>query len=206
MSAIGDVVQTRIVCVQGDQVSVNVVHWAIVNKVGTGATDAQAALAFDTVYEAQFKALMSNGATYRGTGFKRLYPIPGVEVAEVSNAGVGGVAGDPLPFQVSGLVTKRSATPGRHGHGRLYVPFPGEADNGATGRISAGYDTRLTNLENNLIGPVVAGAGGNTETYAPVIYNRKTHGIIFVLDITHQQTWATQRRRGEHGRPNVLPF
>lgn len=53
---------------------------------------------------------------------------------------------------------------------------------------------------------VTGGAGGNTSVFK-LMLRRATSGTYFtVLDAVNRQKFATQRRRGQYGRFNGVPF
>jgi len=205
---VNDVYQVRIVSQYGNQVGMNVRYYVVDNVVGTEATPSDLAVTVDTAIFNAYKALMASTAVYRGVGAKLIWPTQGIEYYTIANFGVGGVAGDVLPPQIAGLIGLQTLTPGRHGHGRMYIPFPGETDNGATGLPSAGYGTRLNTLGNLMTLAVLKVSGGNTTTWKPCLWNRQANNLTKIISGGYysRTAWATQRRRGGFGAANVLPF
>lgn len=207
MVALNNVYKVRQVCSQQAQAGIMVSHWQAVIIAGTGATETQIATAFDTAFAAAIKAVMVSTALYRGTGTQRIFPPPPLlESVSTAGVGAGGVASDPLPKQVTGLVKLFTPSAGRKFRGRKYIPFPAETDNTVLGVPSAGYIANLTTLANVFKAIVVAGAGGNTATFQCVIWHRSTSTADFVVNALGAPIWATQRRRGDFGAPNVFPF
>lgn len=208
MAAVNDIYAVRVFCSLGDQVSVNVLTYRVENLVLLGPTDTEIATTFDQAWGPLYKAVMSSQATYRGLQVQKIRPLP-IHVATQSTAaaGVGLNAGDALPRQTSGILTKRTQFAGRAKRGRVYVPFAYEGANDATGNPIAAYVTGLTNLANELriIKPIV-GAGGNNCEMRPVLFHRVPGTTDNISNIVSQAKWATQRRRGSYGRPNVPPF
>lgn len=205
---VGDLHVTRFLCWTQNQIGLNIRYWSVAAFTGTEATPSQIAQGMDTAFNAAFKALLSAGANYRGVGDKRITGVPSIEYSTIANAGVGAVAGDILPLQIAGLISLYSIVPGKVGRGRVYVPFPSEADSTVTGAAQASYVTRLQTLAALFIGTVICpGTGGNT-TMSPVLYNRKTHAVTSLIGGTtfSHQLWATQRRRGGYGKANLFPF
>lgn len=205
---VGDLYQIRTLCWSSTQIGLNVRYYTIAAFTGTEATPTQIAAGFDTALNGAYKALLSASAAWRGVGAKRLTTVPTIEYSSIGNAGVGGVAGDLLPTQVSGLISLYSTTPNRIGRGRVYVPFPSEADNTSAGVAQASYVTRLQTLAALLnVTTVVNGTGGTT-SLAPVLRNRQTGALITLIGGTtfSHSNWATQRRRGNYGKQNLFPF
>lgn len=118
----------------------------------------------------------------------------------------GGLAGDVLPTQTAGLITKRTAVPGRRGRGRAYIPFPTESYNDANGLPTNAYMTPAGALAFSISQSVLVGTLIDGNYLDPVILHRDTGGTSDILATLARQKWATQRRRGSYGRPNVSPF
>ena len=206
---INDLYQQRTVTYSNQQAGINIRYWKVDSFTGTEATPAQCATALDALVAPAYKPLLVASATYRGVGFRRITGVKTIQYYTTANTGVGTVAGDQLPTQVSGLITFYSTTPGRSGRGRFYVAFPGEADNTATANAQATYVTRLTTLGNIFAISLVAPGTGGSTTLIPVLYNRKTTGTIPLFPggtVYPHSTWATQRKRGGYGKTNILPF
>jgi len=203
---VADIVQVRIYCTMGNQTAVNVRHYAVTAKAGVGATPLEFAAQISAAVAGPYKGLMSSLADFHGVDAQVVWPIPGLAEGTIANAGPGTITGDPLPFQTCGLIALRTATPTRHGRGRVYIPFPAETDNSNTGVPSAGYVTALDLIGTQLFLPRTPGTGGNTNTLTPVIYNRVAHTALGVTQWISRLYWATQRRRGNFGRPNAPPF
>lgn len=207
---LNDIVQCRIVTYTtagSNQIGVNVRHYKCTAVSGTGPTPAQVASALNLLVATHYKTMMSVSAAYRGVGAAIIWPLSSqtIEYADVSSAGAGTVAGDMLPSQISGLISLYNGSPGRHGRGRTYVPFPSEASSDASGLPSSTYQAGLGNIATDLTSNIIV-AGGNGGTLTPISWWRSAHtGIPWVTTISRNR-WATQRRRGAFGRANVLPF
>lgn len=200
---LNDVWEAKFICVLGDQVSQNVLHYRITALAGT-PTDVMLAAALDTNFNLLYKALMSVQAQYRGVIVQRVNPLPRTYAAfTIANAGVGALAGDPLPKQTCGVLTKRTVFAGAKFRGRLYIPFPSEGVSDApSGRPSAGYLGSAALLGVGVQTPIPVGGGGNTCTAIPCIH----HGGGATSDITTcdpRPYWATQRRRSDFGSQNI---
>jgi len=197
-----------------NQVAQNVLHYRI-SAVAGSPTDAMLADVLDTTFAPAFGDCLSQHATYAGVGVSRLRPLPRtIPVYDNDGEGAGGVLGDPLPKQVCGVITKRTALAGVRFRGRMYVPFPGEADNEATTGIpSVGYVANLDVLGALLDNVLAVGAGGNTASANPVLWNRATttptvqaETFTPITGFRSRGIWGTQRRRGDYGATNQLPF
>lgn len=204
--AINDVWRVRIVTKYANQIGVNVVHYRESATTGTGATPQDVAGAVDGAVQAAYKAAISTAADYRGVGAARVSPVPSLENNSVANAGGGSVAGGILPTQTAGLISWRTALPGRANRGRIYISFPGSADLSVSETPIATYATRIQAISTALIGPITAGVGPNTSTLKLCLRHKATGTVTDVVSGLVQLRWATQRRRGDWGRQNVLPF
>lgn len=150
---------------------------------------------------------MCDTAEYNGLLLKQVAVTPEPEATpSVSSAGVGATAGDPLPKQVSGLISLRTTLAGRANRGRWYVPFPSVADNTADDTPQGAYLTAIGNLGTWWIGTKTYGAGGNTVTMQGGVYHRASQTITPFTHTILPVKWATQRRRSDFGRPNISPI
>jgi len=210
----GDILEARIICRLNNQIAVNVLHGEVTTVSGTGCSELQMARGFADHFRTAYAALMTGTAEYRGAGTKKILPTPAtLEVLSAPTAGsaFGTAGGDPLPLQVSGLVGFTTPLPGRHGRGRTYVPFPSEADNGASGHPSstgpANYVARLNDLANLMLAVVIgSGGAGNSIEVTLGVLDRTAGTISFNTAAAGRGGWATQRRRGDFGAGNVSPI
>lgn len=201
----GDIIQVKFVTRLDDQTAYNVRHWQVVNKAGTGATIAQFMDAINTVFRTDYLAVLNANAEYRGVTCQRVYPLPADNEVFQSDPDIGAVAGDPLPRQTCGLISLRTGIAGKRNRGRVYIPFPSEADSNATPAPSATYITRLGTLGGLFTTAVAWGTAPNTNQAVPVIYHRDNHTVVPLQSFLVRSAWATQRRRGDFGRPNLSP-
>jgi len=150
---------------------------------------------------------MPAAATYYGTKARLMTPanILYPEFAN-GNTATGTAGGNLLPTQVRGLIKWNTAQLGRAYRGRMYVPFPSTAFNTAAGLPTAGYTTVLNTISSALILGFGFGVAPNTGFASLVIFNKKLRinrgGVVFGPT---SSKWATQRRGGSYGRPNVIP-
>jgi len=204
--AANDFLQVTINCKAGAQYSSNVMNYVVGAVAGTSATDAQAATQLDAFLAPLFKDLLPTTVTYWGLKAQIIGPTRRPGQYSVAAQGVGNVAGDIIPTQVSGLLTMRTQFTGPKHRGRMYVPFPGEADNTASGAPSAGYITRLDALRAGMIaGLILINGVGNTATILPVVYSRLDEAAFEITESASSPFWATQKRRAERMRGDGPP-
>src|SRR5690606_6703804 len=124
--------EVRFIMQLGNQLGLNVRHYEVASEVGTGADLLSMAEDLGTIFGPLYIALLSSSAEFRGVGARKIRPIP-VSGEALSNAGAGfgAVTGDPLPRQVSGLISLRTASTTVAKRGRAYIPFPSEDDSTA---------------------------------------------------------------------------
>lgn len=202
---VNDIYEVKMYGYAIDQVSVNVLHYKITTKGGTGATEQQLADYFSNLGSTYWKPLMSSSSDWKGAAVRRLVPGPfGSIVTSSLGTGAGGVSGDMLPRQVCGVGTLRTAVGGRAGRGRIYFPFPGETDNFSTSTPTAGYIANMAAALSNII-TGSTGTGGNTNGFRLGVFHRSTNGIDDVISGFARNTWGTQRRRGSYGHRNTAP-
>jgi len=203
----GDVIEVKFGCFCAGQAGINVTHWVITTPDGT--KDLQdLALAFDNHFHADFKDCIASDATFYGVRAQIIDPLP-LSVAEVSAAhiGTGNVGnGAALPTQVSSIITLTTLLAGRANRGRVYVPFPGNADNDPilntpTNLHVAELDALMLKLTSTFSGDVAMGA----LVLEPYLWHRATRTKTLVDDGVARQKWATQRRRGNYGQTNTYP-
>lgn len=204
---LGDYFRLRVVCYTSSQVGINTAHFRCTAETGVGSTDQQVADAFDAALAPRYKAAISGGARYRGCSVQRISPgIPTVPAFAIGNDGIGTVAGGMMGTQLSGLVSARTSLAGRRYRGRVYIPFPAEDSNAATGVPEAAYIVAIDDIGDELYSVFPVVNGGNSTTNDPVVWHR---GLLLGTPITGwlaRPSWATQRRRGAYGRQNTTPF
>jgi hypothetical protein len=205
--AIGDVYESRVVCSTSSQISVNVYHHQVVDESPAPASLLAIATAFDSRVAVLYKSMMTDQATYRGVGTRRVRPFPpSTEVAFTGSQGTGGNLQDPLPKQVSGLITFRTAFGGRAFRGRKYIPFPAESSSGPAAQPLPLYVSGLQAIGDACLPLMLVQDGANFTNLQFVVFHRSGGtGTPIILAVGRPQ-WATQRRRGDFGRPNDAPF
>jgi len=209
----GDVCQARTVAFIPGQISENVTHWLVASMTGTGSSVTAAAQRLDTLVASLYQNIMPATAAWRGVGFTNLANPRSVEGIGIGHAGPGVVAGNGLPSQVSFLISWRTALAGRANRGRIYPGLLAASFQNADGTMSAGALVSLSALAAGYGVGFVVGAGVNTTTYQLVVRHPDT--FVGPVQTQHYSTvtqalassvFATQRRRGQLGRPNILPI
>lgn len=205
--AVNEIWEVRVVCYSASQIGVNTVHYRITqatNPIGDNIAAAQISLALAPLY----KAYLPQTANYLGVSVQRAYPLPRTRAyATKADQGPGTQLLDMMPKQVSGLIKCWADAGGPAYRGRIYLPFPCEADNDANGQPTNSWNTLATPIKNYLYSVITVTSGGNTNDWTPVIYHRA--GPSNSPTIVQAQVvlkWATQKRRGDFGRINALPF
>lgn len=204
--AVGDLYQVRIITQLGDQAGLNILHYRVTAQTGPDPTLLSIANNLDGQFRASYVANLSATAQFRGVGVRKFRPVP-ISPETVSNVGPvnGGVAGDALPRQVSGIITLKTAFAGRAFRGRVYVPFPAESDNTSSFVPTNTYVLNLTLIGNAIRSPGPIVSGPDSLTLALTIFHRRQGTNDLVTSIQSRTMWATQRRRGSYGRPNLIP-
>lgn len=207
--AIGDVYKVRFCCYTPTQIGLNITHWKTVAEAGVGASLADIALKMNDTFAPLYKPAITGAARYRGVGVTLILPPPAT--AEITNtvldgAGTAGVMA--APTQTSGIITIKDGLAGRAHRGRIYIPFPDQISVSPTGGNTLAYEASLNTLLGAFGANQTCGVGGNTTTLQLGIFHRLPvpGNATVVTFLTTPDKFATQRRRGEYGRPNVLPF
>jgi hypothetical protein len=205
---VGDIIEARVITVQGPQMGVNVRHFRIDSVTGGEPSLSNIATQIEGAYAPGIRALMVSTATFRGVGARRIFPLPrSNEFISTASAGSGTVGGDALPFQTSGLITLRTALGSRRGRGRMYVAFPAEADNAGQGLPSSGYTANLAGLAIVVeSSQTVTGTAGSLVIVPGIFHRIGAPNFDPLVAAIPRLAWATQRRRGTFGRPNTPPF
>jgi hypothetical protein len=202
--AIGDIYKVRFACMLGSQLGLNIRHYRTVAEPLGPVPVSAIADAFDFEFAPLYKPLLVDNAEYLGVGVQLIVPAPPqLESFVVIRRGFGLAAGDPLPTQVSGLISLRTAFAGRRFRGRSYIPFPPEIYNDETGTPTAPYNTALAALALEQTQELTVTFVLQSTTLRPVIFHRTTSTSTDVTAAIPRDGWATQRRRGIFGRANT---
>jgi hypothetical protein len=225
---VGCAVQIRAYCTFAGQLSINTFYYRVSGVAGAAAwspKDLADAFATSVGVGALYDPLINNNATYYGLQAKFLEQpwVAGPPVKpegwsnpgnSVVGAGVGSGGANAIPLQDCGLISFATATAGKQGRGRVYIPFPASNQlTAGTGLFAAGY---VANLEALAVG---MGVGTGTSftivnitdaTAMQLKHHLHRYGgpnyYQSISRVSHIGV-ATQRRRGNtFGRTNQLPF
>jgi len=203
-----DILQARLRCRAGDQISLNVLHYRVNSVAGGGlnltAIASQLGAAAATVY----RAWMPATAEAELITLQNLTPPITPAFAGTGFAGAGTADGDLVPRQVSGLITERTSLGGRNQIGRIYVGFVANAYIDTAGELTGGGIGFLQAIA-DVLGPGFTANVGATQTILDMIVRHPDAGGppplpngTLVVTLTAQTRTATQKRRGDYGRPN----
>ena len=186
-----------------DQIGLNVCHYRCTLVVTGGVTDVELASYMAAVAAPAYQALMTPSASYESTTVFRVLPAAGyMPFTSLIAAGPGIIAGDMVPRQVAGILTKTTAYAGRAFRGRVYVPFVPESMNDVTGVPTTPYITKLTNLGGVILNPFTVVGGTGSATFQPSLFHRAGLTTTDIIGFRSNSKFATQRRRGSYGRVN----
>lgn len=204
--AVNDILELRYVCQLGPQFSINVRHWRVKTINAGSPTDEDVAIRQESLFSADYKAVMSNSALFYGVSAQLIKPTKRPFVPSILLRGNGAVNSDPLPPQVAGLISFRTALAGRKNRGRSYIPFAPETESGVTGQPDVVYLGNLSGLATDLSTQQTHVNGGRSVTVEPVLYHRGTGAADLITGFTSRVSFGTQRRRSLVNRPDVPPF
>lgn len=209
-TAPGDLVKFSVWCTDGNQAAVNTYYFGVNTVAGGGVTDLVAAQEFEAIFAPGYKLCLNNNAVFNGVQCQILRN-GGAFIAQNSNAltgaGTGGAIS--LPRQVSGLISWKTDKAGQKNRGRSYLPFFSTTSDVGDGSMNAGTQANVVAIANLLVALGTLGTGGVTSHF---IFSLK-HGAPKnvqpladpIISGSVKPQWATQRKRGFFGRPNVSP-
>lgn len=207
MAVLNDIYAVKLVSYDTSQVGINLLHHQVSAVGGAGLSDLQIANGLQTIFAPLYAILLNNNATFRGVQVQKVAPIPvNVAVNSTGAPSVGSGGATALPKQVSGLISAYTTLAGRSNRSRVYVAFPSATQNQADGIPTPGYITALNNLATALIATTTITVGANSVTLLAGVYHRRFLTITTWASIVVRGKWATQRRRGDEGRTNPVPF
>jgi hypothetical protein len=205
-----DVVEARAFVSDPQQLSINVLHYLCTAHTAVGITLAEFALKFSIQIENEYKNIIPIPVTFYGVGARSMRSSPrSIEVFDGTDRGPGLLGTTVMAKQVCGLIRKRTDLAGPGGRGHVYVPFPATGVTGGDGRPQAIYLTPLNALAVALQQTLIMTGAGGSATMVPCLYRRTPTPLGTATIVTEMDgipLWATQRRRGDFGRTNALPF
>lgn len=201
-------IRVRPVCYANNQVAINVLDYRVTAVVGPMTTQ-QLADALSTVFAPLYGNWLHIEATYRGlylqmeqgaTLFSQMISMVG--------QGATGIPGnEPLPQQCCGLIRKLTDFGGPEFRGRFYAPFPYKAADSAHGKLGIAQRTTLMTMATQFFTPTAYFIGGNEADLLPVLRHENTAiPPTAIIGTNVSYNIATQRRRGDYGKPNPAPF
>lgn len=204
---LNDKYEIKTYCLATDQIGINVRHYLVNSISGGGLTDQELANALSTIFGLSFSPWLPTGTGFAGVTVQNLSTVPLPSPTASNNGGIAGsCTGVPLPRQTSGLIHLRTETPGRHGRGRVYVPFPCTTWNAADGTVTPAGRAVMDALRIHWGQGIVVNAGIRVTALGPAVRNRVTGVFTPIVSSSVDARWATQRRRGSFGRKNESPF
>lgn len=213
---IGDVYQVRCVSYTPSQICVNSLYCLVTGVTGTEPSPGQLALTIDNNLSVGYIPLISTNARWRGISVQLQSSPKPVPSTSIVNDAVGGGSGDLLPAQTSYVIAFTNGIANRHGRGRIYPGFGPESNNTASGFLASAGQIILQSLANLMIGSFVntqvSPAGTNTLQWVHRTVTKfppPTPPLVAYQNIVTavgRPRWATQKRRGQYGRVNILPF
>lgn len=210
--AMGDLLQARVCCYTNDQIGLNILHYEVTGVGGGGLDLTAIAGGINNALRASYRGWISVDAKWRGVGVRNLMPQQTTEFAYVAGDAVGLVASTNLPTQTSGIITLRTGLAGGEFRGRLYPPFPAASYSDAQGLMTIAASIALAGITGNVLGPMVLTVGPISTTLSLAVRHPNTGdppvnpAWTLVTGGFTGTKFATQRRRGQLGRPNQLPF
>lgn len=204
--AIGDVLQGVMACQAADQIALNVYYWRVnLMSVPASGTLEELHGLLDARADADYIAVLPPTASYYGSKLLRIHPTVTQPSFFVDNdagtlgAGLGG-------RQDAAIITKKTAVPGRPGRGRVYIPFLPNTAYDSAGHLTLAYRGLLITLASDLVGTVTLAGLATTYTLVPVLVTRAVPTGIDIIGGQIRNKIGNQRRRGDYGRPNAVPW
>ena len=206
---LGSVIRVTGFTQYGEQAGLNTGHWVCVNVRGQGQPYAQTVKNFAQDFILRYKPGSSTLTDVLGVELAEISPSQSVTYSDFTFNAKGTVTGKILPRQCAGLGRRISQAAGRAGHGRLYFPFPPASftvDNiqWETPAL-AQFSTMLQFWTRPFHDGINQGDGSNVNEWNAVLYHRAAKTFTGIVQEDVSKYIATQRRRGDFGRPNVAP-
>lgn len=209
----GAVYELSIITRLDSQLGVNVHHYQVRRGIGTpGPLPAQgtAARTLAKKLTPLYQALMTARADVYGVRMRNVDTTLGASevIIKITDA-PGASEGEPLPMQVAGLITRRSERSGPKGRSRTFVPFPPSSRNQfrlGEPRPSIAYLDRLDSLAQTLTGGTPLEEVPTVWSATFGLWSRRDLVFSTYVTVSARPVWATQRKRGNLGKTNPLPF
>ena len=205
---LGDVIQARVGCVEGTQLSLNVLHYRVTNLVGLGLSCVQLATQLVARFGPLYRPWMPITAFFESVSVQNVSP-PASVAFEVGAHQAGTAIGNGMARQVSGLISHTTQAAGRDQRGRSYIGLGSSTWMDPGGILSGGGFATLAAVAAGLGPTFNLTFGGATTSLQLVIRHPNNPGppplvsATDVFQVTASAFLATQRRRGDFGRPNL---
>jgi hypothetical protein len=204
---VGDYLLVRHACAMTNQVSFNNIVYQVRSVAGGGVTDQAIVTTVDGLVAPLMKVILGNNASWYGTSLGKIWPLPRTAtVIETGNAGVGTAVTPSQPGQVAGIIKGKTDLAGHKQRARLYLPFVYEGGNDTITNVpTAAAIAHFNTIAAQVYTPYTVTVGMNSTTVVPVVFHRLTHTSNDITAYGPGLKWATQKRRGNYGQPNVFP-
>jgi len=204
---VGDFIQVRANCRAASQLSQNVLHYRVTLVVAGGLSCQQLADRIFSTWDGVYRPWMPITAQWNSVSVQNITP-PKTNTFNSTAAALAGTAiGDLVPRQASGLIGTRTELGGRANHGRVYVGFITSSHINADGELTGVGTAALQNIADQL-GPTPTFTVGGVSTSLRLVVRHPDAGAPLtpqgtdVIGLGARSAVATQRRRGDFGRPN----
>jgi hypothetical protein len=194
-------------CYQDNQVGINIRYFFTTGVIGAGLSEQQLLDAWSARAAVLYKTWLVDSATFLGMTMSPILTAPPVNTyLSTVGQGPGTVSSDPLPKQIAGIIRLTTGIVGRGNNGRVYVPFPAEAYNGVDNKPTLTALDVLSSIALLWSNAQTFMSGADGVTASPLLFHRVTNTATNIARGVAVPSWATQRRRGDFGRQNPIPF
>ena len=209
----GDLLEVRTACITPSQLSMNVMHFYVVTNEGGGMDIATAATQLEGRFAGDYKNLMPPTAAWRGLGVCNLMFPRSREATSTILAGPGLTGANLMPSQSSYLIKFNALPAGRRYQGRIYPGFISDANVADNGHLTIGGVAFLSALADLMFPAIVLTDDARILTIKLAIRHPNviiggipTPQFSEVVAIAAGTKIATQKRRGQYGKTNTIPF
>lgn len=206
---VGHTYRTRLVTFSGAQVGLNILYYRCFQGPALAdQTEQSFADHMSQLVAPLYRAILPEQASFRGVGVRDVATPLALEFTQNGQSQAGLVQGGIGAKQIAGLVAKFTAVNTPRARGRMYAAFPGLGSMETDGRPTGVYENQLDAMADVLFANISFGPNLNPTVMEPVIFSPGP-GIIQINKIIQHRTrnrWATQRRRGDFGPTNIVPF
>ena len=200
-----DIAACKVACMAADQLGINDFSFKLTVTSG-GPTYEMFLTEMNLQLAPLYLALLPPLAFYHGLSVQRVIPTK-TQPFTIADPQAGETTGDLIPRQAAAIISKKGTNAGRTGRGRVYIPFLSDAIVGDSGHINTLGRTNLTALAVAIFTErSIDFGGGDVVTITPVIQNTLTPYFNEITAYAVRTKIATQKRRGDYGKPNSAPW